>query len=103
MTVFRFTGPQWGGLFDVPERWCRECDLFVRAADEAAEQASVPAEVEVVGWWSHPIRALRYGGVHPPVMVVDGRRIAQGEEVPEVERVREAIEAAAERGGGGSG
>lgn len=94
VTVFRFTGPQWGGLFDVPERWCRECDLFVRAADEAAEQASVPVEVEVVGWWSHPLKALRYGGYHPPVMVVGGERVAQGEDVPEVERVLEAIEAA---------
>lgn len=94
--VYRFSGPQLGGLFSVPERWCRECDLFARAADDAALATDVPVEVNVVPWWSRILGALRYGGIHPPVMVVDGERIAQGHDVPDVERIVEAIEAAAD-------
>lgn len=96
--VYVFSGPQLGGLFTVPESWCRECDLFARAADQAAGKAKeqgVPVRVKVLPWWSRLLGALRYGGWHPPVLVVNGSRIAQGHDVPSVERVVEAIEAAA--------
>lgn len=93
--VYRFSGPQFGGLFSVPERWCRECDMFARAADQAADRTDVPVEVKVLPWWSRILGALRHGGLHPPVMVVDGRRIAQGHDVPDVDRVVDAIEEAA--------
>lgn len=93
--VYKFTGRQ--GLFTIPEAWCRECDLFVRAVDQAAEASDAPVEVDVVPWVTHLFGALRYGGYHPPVLVVDGERIAQGEDVPTVERVVDAIEQAAER------
>lgn len=91
--VYKFTG--WQGPFKIPEAWCRECDLFVRTADRAAEAVDAPVEVDVIPWVTHVFGALRFGGYHPPVLVVDGRRIAQGEDVPSVDRVVDAIEAAA--------
>lgn len=95
--VYRFTG--WQGPFKIPESWCRECDLFVRTVDRAAEQADAEVEVDVIPWVTHLFGALRFGGYHPPVLVVDGTRVAQGEDVPTVERVVGAVEAAAgERG-----
>lgn len=85
------------GVLSVPERFCRECNLFVRAADAAAERADVPVTVRVVSWWTRFLGALRYGGYHPPVMVVDGQRLCQGHHVPTPEDVTAAIEAAVDR------
>lgn len=98
--VYKFTG--WQGPFKIPDSWCRECDMFVRAADQAADRVDAPVEVEVLPWMTHLFGALRFGGYHPPVLVVDGDRVAQGEDVPTVERVVDAIEAAAEARRGGS-
>ena len=95
--VYVFTG--WHTLFKIPESWCRECQLFVRVADRAAAEAGVPVEVRPVSWWWRVLGALRFGGYHPPVMVVDGRRIAQGHDVPSMERVVDAIHAAAAKRG----
>lgn len=93
--VYRFTGRQ--GIFRVPEAWCRECDLFVRAVDRAVKQSGVEASVRVLPWWTHVLGALRFGGWHPPVLVIDGRRVAQGHDVPAVERVVEALRAAEQK------
>lgn len=93
--VYKFTG--WQGPFKIPESWCRECDMYVRTVDRAAEQVDVDTDVEVIPWMTHILGALRFGGYHPPVLVVDGDRIAQGEDVPTVDRVVDAIEAADER------
>ncbi|MFB6191928.1 MAG: hypothetical protein ABEI11_01255 [Haloarculaceae archaeon] len=95
ITCYVVTGEH-GGL-TIPESFCRECHLFVRAADVAAERADAPVEVRVVSWYTHVLGALRHGGYHPPVMVIDGKRLSQGHAVPSVEEVVAAIEAAAER------
>lgn len=94
VTVYIVSGHH--GFLTVPESFCRECHRFVRAADQAAEQIDVPTTVDVVSWWTRFPWALRHGGYHPPVMVVDGTRLAQGYDVPSPERVVRAIEAAAE-------
>jgi hypothetical protein len=99
--VYKFTGKQ--AFFTIPESWCRECDLYVRTVDRAAERADAPVEVEVVPWVTHLLGALRFGGYHPPVLVVDRTRVAQGEDVPSVDRVVDAIEAAARRHRQGAG
>lgn len=83
------------GWLTVPESFCRECHLFVRAADTAAEQSEIPVEVQVVSWWTRFPWALRHGGYHPPVMVVGGHRLAQGYDVPTPEDVKEAVRLAA--------
>lgn len=83
------------GIVTVPESFCRECDLFIRAVDKGAEQADAEARVRVLSWWGRALGALWYGGYHPPVLVVDGRRICQGYQVPTSEEVARAIDAAA--------
>jgi len=85
-----------GGL-RVPESFCRECHMFARRADAAAEQADVTVNVHVYSWWTRFLGALRYGGYHPPVMVVGGKRLCQGHHVPTTQQVLEAIDAAVER------
>lgn len=92
--VYVYTGKQ--GFFRIPESWCRECDLFVRAVDEAVDRTDVEVDMRVIPWWTHILGALRFGGWHPPVLVVDGTRIAQGYDVPAPARVVEAIESAHE-------
>lgn len=85
------------GALRIPESFCRECNLFVRAADVAAEQVDVPVDVRVFSWWTRFAWALRHGGYHPPVMVVGGEKLCQGHHVPSTDEVIEAIEEAAAR------
>ncbi|MFB6361749.1 MAG: hypothetical protein ABEH59_10575 [Halobacteriales archaeon] len=93
ITVYIVSGHH--GWLTVPESFCRECHLFVRAADTAAERSDVPVNVQVVSWWTRFPWALRHGGYHPPVMVVSGRRLAQGYDVPTPEEVEDAVREAA--------
>lgn len=95
ITCYIVTGRH-GGL-RIPESFCRECNLFVRAADRAAASVEADVSVRVVSWWTHFLPALRYGGYHPPIMVVGGKRLCQGHHVPTVEEVTDAIEAALDR------
>mgnify|MGYP000078862863 FL=1 len=95
ITVYIVTGKH--GKLRIPESFCRECNLFVRAADSAAEQVDANVEVRVVSWWTHIPWALRYGGYHAPVMVVGGKRLCQGHDVPTSDEVVEAIERALAR------
>lgn len=92
ITVYVVTGRH--GRLTIPESFCRECHRFVRAADVAAERVDAPVTVRVVSWWTHVLSALRHGGYHLPVMVVDGERLSQGHEVPSPEDVIDAIEVA---------
>ena len=95
ITVYIVTGKH--GKLRIPESFCRECNLFVRAADRAAEQVDADIEVRVVSWWTHIFSALRYGGYHAPVLVVGNRRLCQGHDVPTKEEVLTAIETELER------
>lgn len=92
ITVYVVTGCH--GLLTVPERFCRECHMFTRTADAAAERVDAEVAVDVVSWWTRLPWALRHGGYHPPVMVVDGSRLCQGHDVPTTDDVVAAIEAA---------
>jgi len=95
ITVYIVTGKH--GRLRIPESFCRECNLFVRAADVAAEQVEADVEVRVVSWWTHILSALRHGGYHAPVMVVGNRRLCQGYDVPTTCEVVDAIEAELEQ------
>lgn len=85
------------GVFTVPESFCRECNLFVRSADVAADRVDVDVDVRVVSWWTHFLSALRYGGYHPPIMVIGGKRLCQGHHIPTTDEVAAAIEEAVVR------
>lgn len=95
ITIYIITGRH--GRLTIPESFCRECNLFVRAADVAASRVDADVDVRVVSWWTHILSALRYGGYHPPVMVVGGTRLCQGHSVPTPEEVVSAIERAVAR------
>jgi hypothetical protein len=92
--VYVVTGNH-GGI-PIPERFCRECHQFTRRADMAAEAAEATVDVRVYSWWTHVLGALRHGGWHAPVMVVDGEFLCQGYDVPTSDRVGEAIQRALE-------
>jgi len=85
-----------GGL-RIPESFCRECHMFARRADAAAAQVDADVQVNVYSWWTHVLGALRHRGYHPPVMVVGGKRLCQGHDVPTTDEVAAAIEAALDR------
>lgn len=91
ITVYVVTGRH-GGL-RIPERFCRECNLFVRAADVAAGRVDADVTVRVVSWWTRFPWALLHGGYHPPVVVVGGTKLCQGHDVPTPDEVVAAVEA----------
>lgn len=59
---------------------CAQCDPTLSLLEDirSKELAGVTLEVEVKPWLSHLWEALRIGGWHPPVLVIDGRRYSQG-------------------------
>jgi hypothetical protein len=76
ITVFRITGQQL--FFTVPERVCEECDLTIQVARSVAERHPGRVTVEIKPWFNHLLSALRRGGWHPPVVLVDRQRVSQG-------------------------
>jgi len=80
------------GLLKIPESFCKECNLFYQSARKAAERADKGVNIEVKSYWTRFLRPLIRGGYHPPVMLVNGKKIAQGYDVPEVERLIGKIE-----------
>lgn len=105
ITVFPITGRQL--FFTVPGRWCEECDLTVHVARYVADRHPGRVRFEAKPWLNHLIGALRRGGWHPPVVLVEGRRVSQGR-VPNPEAldavVREALNKQEQKGashGGG--
>ncbi len=95
ITVYVVTG--WHGKLRVPESFCKECHMFTRRAQLASETVDIPVRISVRSWWTHFPWALRRGGYHPPVMIVGGKRLCQGHDVPTTEEVVGAIERAKER------
>lgn len=79
------------GLVKIPESFCKECHMFVRAAQEASEKLDQEVDIQVKSYWTRFIRPLLKGGYHPPVMLVDGKLLAQGYDVPESERIIEKL------------
>lgn len=88
ITVFPIAGRQL--FFTIPERWCAECDLTVHVALSVANRYPGRVRVEVKPWLNHLVSALRRGGWHPPVVLVDGRRVSQGV-VPNADALDAAI------------
>ncbi|MGE3796004.1 MAG: hypothetical protein AB7I38_19050 [Dehalococcoidia bacterium] len=87
VTVYPITGKQL--FFRVPESWCRECDLTVRAVERVIEGRD-DVELRIRPWWNHLFDALRRGGWHAPVVTIDGKVFSQGV-VPDEEQLRGAL------------
>jgi hypothetical protein len=79
-------------FFRVPESFCRECDLTVRAVRQAVDELGNPSNVRVVirPWLNYLPLALLRRGWHPPVVTINGKRFSQGV-VPDVKVLRGAI------------
>ncbi len=90
-TIYKFTG--WQGLFKIPESWCRECDLLVRATERAIEASGQDFALQIRPWflwfWK-PL--LSFGAWRAPILVVGRRLVSQGI-VPEDAEIVEAIRA----------
>lgn len=79
------------GLIGIPENFCKECNLFYRAAEQASEKIEREVEIEVKSYWTRFLRPLMKGGYHAPVMLINGELVAQGYDVPETEEIVEKL------------
>ena len=79
VTVFYITGRQLGPI-SVPDSWCEECDLTVRAVQSALAEVDPEGSLSFRAkpWMRHAVPALLKGGWHPPVVVIDGKVYSQG-------------------------
>lgn len=76
VSIYRWAGQKWG--FRIRGE-CVECDLAVGQVRSLLNaHPDWPIELEVKPWLDHIAEALRVGGWHPPVIVVDGRLVRQG-------------------------
>ena len=91
--MYKFTG--WQGLFKIPESWCRECDLLVRATEHAIKASGRDVEFKVKPWFLWFWRPLlRFGAWKAPILVVGGTMVSQGI-VPDEGTIAVAIDQAA--------
>lgn len=79
VTIYYITGKQLGPL-SVPDSWCEECDLTVRAVQSALREADPQSHLTftVKPWMRHAVPALLKGGWHPPIVVIGGKVHSQG-------------------------
>lgn len=80
------------GFLKIPESFCKECNMFYQAAKQASESSELDVEIAVKSYWTRFLRPLVKGGHHPPVMLVNGELVAQGYDVPDEERILNAID-----------
>ena len=79
------------GFFRIPESFCKECNLFYQAANKASEESNTQADVQVKSYWTRFLRPLLKGGYHPPVILVDGKIVGQGYNVPEKQEIKDML------------
>lgn len=97
LTLYRFTG--WQGLFRIPESWCQECDLLVRATRQAMHSAGgePSAELTIKPWFLWFWKPLLWNRAwHAPILTANGRLVSEGI-VPPVEEIVAAIREAGRR------
>ena len=91
ITVYPMTGKQ--GLFFVPKKWCKECDLVISLVQDVVKELSLGDETDIKirpwflwGW----LPFFRYFAWDPPILVINGKLISQGI-VPKREQVIRAM------------
>ena len=79
VVVYYITGRQLGPL-SVPDSWCEECDLTVRGVQSALQAADPDGSLSFAAkpWLANAGPALRRGGWHPPVVLIEGKVFSQG-------------------------
>jgi len=96
ITVYRWAGQKW---FLRIRSECEECDLAVAQVHSLLDaHPDWPVSFETKPWLSHLWEALRHGGWHAPVTLVDGRVVQQGK-VPGRGELEAAVEKALSRRG----
>ena len=94
VVVYRITGKQL--FFNVDESYCEECDITIRHIIELSEKLpDIHIKLIVKPWLNNMFQVLLKGGWHPPVVLVDGKRISQGV-VPSDDLLTKAIIEAAD-------
>lgn len=79
VVIYRFTGSQ--GLFNVPKKWCEECDLLIDMVKKTISDLGLEEKTQLkikpwFLWWWHPL--LNYLAWHAPILIINGRLISQG-------------------------
>lgn len=79
IVIYRFTG--WQGLFKIPNSWCRECDLLLRATERAVRAAKAERWTRIIVrpwflWFWKPL--ILNGACHAPILTVNGHLVSQG-------------------------
>lgn len=80
-----------GGI-KIPESFCEECNLFVKAARESVQEVDRDVNIDVISYWTRFLYPLLKGGHHPPVMLINGEVVAQGYDVPDKELIKGKLE-----------
>ena len=95
VVVYRSTGKQL--FFYVDASYCEECDITIRHIIElSAKLRDIHIKLSVKPWLDNIFQVLLKGGWHPPVVLVDGKRVSQGV-VPNDGLLTKAIVDAADR------
>jgi len=88
ITVFRWAGKKW---FHHINGECIECELTVsQVRTLVARDPDWPIEWEIKPWLSHLWESLGRGGLHPPVVLVDGKLVRQGT-IPTLPELQAAV------------
>ena len=77
ITIYRWAG-RWGPFkVNIP---CGECTLTGDIVNDVVEKelAGIPVEVRTLDWLSNWWKPILKGGWHAPIVLVDGKIIAQG-------------------------
>ncbi|MDC8453456.1 MAG: hypothetical protein KGH99_07205 [Thaumarchaeota archaeon] len=87
LVLYKITGNQL--FFNVPSSVCEECDLTANTVKKILNEINDPRiEFEIKPWMNNLFSALRKGGWHPPVLLINGKIFSQGI-VPEVQKLKE--------------
>lgn len=89
LKLYKITGNQL--FFNVPSSICEECDLTINVVKKMLNEINDPRiKFEVKPWMNSLLSALKKGGWHPPVLMINGEIFSQGI-VPEERKLKEIV------------
>jgi hypothetical protein len=92
ITIYRFTGKQ--GLFNVPKKWCEECDILETIVRATIRDLGIGDKVKLTVkpwflWFWQPL--LTHLAWHAPILIINGKLVSQGI-VPDKETLIKAFD-----------
>ncbi|MCI0348106.1 MAG: hypothetical protein L0Z53_01665 [Acidobacteriales bacterium] len=94
IVVYRWAGQKW--FFRI-KSYCVECEVVTAQIKRLlSAHPDWPVKLEVKPWLTHLWEALRHGGWHAPIVVVNGRLASQGR-IPFVLELEQAVQKAVAR------